>query len=284
MVIINVKEPMVTIFTPNYNKSQFICETIESILNQKYSNFEYIIIDDCSTDNSWEIIQNYAKVDERIKIYRNTKNLGIVKTRNKGFKKRSSKSKYFAIIDSDDISLPERLKIQVDFLEHNPDYGIVGSDILIIDAKSKIIGFRKYPSKDTEIRKLITRFNPFAQSSIIIRTEIIDQIGFYDEAWSVCQDYDYWLRVGIKWKLANLDKALIKYRININQIKSTQLKETIRNTYFIQKKAINLYNYKDRIINKLIRIIIRFSVLYPKFLYFLYNLSIKINIKNFKLI
>lgn len=284
MVSINVKEPLVTIFTPNYNKSNYIDETMDSILSQTYSNFEYIIIDDYSTDNSWEIIQNYAKLDKRIKIFQNNKNLGVVKTRNLGFSKRSSKSKYFAIIDSDDVSLPNRLKIQVNFLENNPNYGLVGSSTLIINDNSKIIGFRKYPSMDKDIRKKITRFNPFAQSSVIIRTEIIDQIGLYDERWKVCQDYDYWLRVGMNWKLANLDKPLVKYRININQIKSTHLKETIENTYFIQKKAIDSYNYQDGIINRVYRIIFRCSILYPKFLYVIYNFFIKTKIKSISFI
>ena len=87
------KEPFLTIFSPNFNNEKYISETIKSIINQTYSNFEYLIIDDGSTDNSWEIIQKYAKKDKRIKILRNEKNLGIVKTRNKGFTERSSKSK-----------------------------------------------------------------------------------------------------------------------------------------------------------------------------------------------
>ena len=86
----------------------------------------------------------------------------------------------------------------------------------------------------------------------------------------------------MNWKLANLDKALIKYRINRNQIKSTHLKETIVNTYFIQKRAITLYNYQDGIIDKIFRIILRYSMLYPKLLYAVYKFSIKFNIDNFK--
>jgi len=132
------KNPYVTIFTPNYNCARFISETIESILNQTYENFEYIIIDDCSTDRSWQIIQNYANKDKRIKIYRNKKNLGIVRNRNKGFKKRSPQSKYFVIIDSDDVSLKNRIELQVRFLEDNPYYGLVGSNVIIIDENSKL--------------------------------------------------------------------------------------------------------------------------------------------------
>ena len=267
--------PFVTVFTPNYNNSKYISETIESVINQDYPNFEYLIIDDSSSDQSWKIIQKYAKKDNRIKIIRNERNLGIVKTRNKGFKNRSPKSKYFAIIDSDDISLLNRLRIQVEFLEKNQDYGLVGSNIFIIDEESVIIGYRDYPSNDNEIRKKIMRFNPFAQSSILIRTKAINQAGFYDEKWHVCQDYDYWLRIGINWNLANIDKPLIKYRISKTQVKFTNLKNTILNTYLIQNKASNKYGYRDNFVNKLFRILLKSFLISPKIVYYIYEIRIK---------
>jgi len=265
----NKNQPFVTVFTPNYNNSKYISETIESILNQSYSNYEYLIIDDCSTDNSWAIIQEYAKKDKRIRIAQNKKNMGIVKTRNKGFINRSPKSEYFAIIDSDDVSIPHRLRTQVEFVEKNKDYGLVGSNTFIINGASKIVGFRQYPLNDTEIRKKITRFNPFAQSSVTIRTRTIEQTGLYDEHWEVCQDYDYWLRIGINWKFANIDEALIKYRISKTQVKFTSLKETIINTYLIQKRAISEYSYKDNNLNKLLRILLKSFSIFPKLLYYI---------------
>ncbi|KKM91263.1 hypothetical protein LCGC14_1230270 [marine sediment metagenome] len=267
-------EPLVTVFSPNYNNAKYISETIESILNQSYSNFEYIIIDDCSTDNSWQIIQRYAEKDKRIKIFRNIKNLGIVKTRNKGLNVRSPKSKYFAINDSDDVSKLNRLRIQVEFLEKNQDHGIIGSNNFIIDENSNKIGFRPYPLSDNEIRKKITRFNPISQSSVMIRTKVISQIGLYDENWNVCQDYDYWLRIGINWKLSNLDTPLINYRISKTQVKITNLKETIINTYLIQKKAIAKYGYQDNIYNKILRIFLKFFIWFPKLLYYLYKIRV----------
>jgi len=266
------KEPFLTVFSPNYNNAMYISETIESIINQTYSNFEYLIIDDNSSDNSWEIIQKFAKKDKRIRTLRNEKNLGIVKTRNKGLKERSPNSKYFAIIDSDDVSILNRLRIQIDFLEKNQDHGLVGSNILIIDEYSNIVGFRLYPLNDNEIRKLITRFNPFTQSSIVIRTNIINQIGLYDENWDVCQDYDYWLRIGVNWKLANIYTPLIKYRISKSQMKFTNLKETVINTHLIQKKAIAKYGYRDSVFNKLLRVLLKSFLFFPKLLYYIYKI------------
>lgn len=277
------KEPFLTVFTPNYNSSKYISETIESILNQSYSNFEYIIIDDCSIDNSWEIIQKYAKKDARIKVYRNNKNLKIVKTRNLGFKTSSPKAKYFAIIDSDDISLPDRLETQVDFLENNPEYGLIGSNIIIINENSEIIGFRKFPLKDNEIHNVITRFNPIAQSSVLLRKIVIEQIGFYHNRWEVCQDYDYWLRVGISWKLANIERPLIKYRFSKTQVKVTNFKESLKNTYLIQKKAIKIYGYSDNLFNKLYRTSLKLLMINSKLSYILFRFMIK-NQRLFKLI
>ena len=267
--------PFVTVFTPNYNKAKFLPETIESILNQTYENFEYIIIDDCSTDESWEIIQDYASKDERIKAYRNEQNLKIVKTRNRGFELSSNKAKYYAINDSDDVSYPERLTKQIVFLEQNPEYGMVGSDTTVINEESEEIGYRKYPSSDEEIRKVITRLNPIAQSSVLIRKSIINDLGPYDEKWNVCQDYDYWLRIGIEWKLKNFDRPLIKYRLSESQVKMTNLKDTIRNTYLIQHNALDEYKYKDRFYNKFFRTMLKLSMIYPKFAYFVYKRMLK---------
>ena len=188
------KLPFLTIFSPNYNGEKFISETIESILNQTYSKFEYIIVDDCSEDKSWKIIQSYAEKDKRIKAYKNESNYKIVETRNRGLELSSDDSKYFAIIDSDDVATPDRFQTQIEFLEENPDYGLVGSDVIIIDEDSNPIGYRKYPHTDAEIRDNIVRFNPFTQSSIVLRKKVIKDIGYYDKQWIVCQDYDYWLR------------------------------------------------------------------------------------------
>ena len=261
------KNPFITVFTPNYNKSKYISDTIESILNQTYTNYEYIIIDDCSTDNSWEIIKNYAKKDNRIKAFKNKQCLKIVKTRNRGFKISSPNSKYFAIIDSDDVALLTRLVKQVDFLENNPDYGLIGSNIYVINENSIQIGYRKFPSRDEKIKKTILRANPFCQSSVLLRKEVIEELGYYDEEWEVCQDYDYWLRVGIKWKLANLNDFLIKYRISNSQVINIFFKKTLINTYRIQKKAVKIYGYKETIFDKLCLILSGTFPYFPNFFY-----------------
>lgn len=233
------KQPLVSVLMPNYNGENFMSEAIESILNQTYLNFEFIILDDCSTDNSWKIISKYVKKDKRIKAFQNEKNLKIVKTRNKLFELSSKESKYFAIFDSDDISLPNRLEREVNFLEKNLEYGVVGSSLLIIDENSKVIGKRKYKKTLSKSESIIK--SPFAQPSVLIRKSTLQKIGeMYstDGKFDRARDFDLWVKLGRISKLGNIQKPLLKYRVSSTQGKSTHLKETIQSTLQVQKKWI----------------------------------------------
>jgi len=228
--------PLVSVIMPNYNNEKYLAEAIESILNQTYKNFEFVILDDCSTDNSWNIIQNYAKKDNRIKAFRNKKNLKIVKTRNKGFELMSPTSKYIAIFDSDDVSMPERLEKQIAFLEKNPDYGLIGTHTYIINESSEIIASRKYETDLKKIIKNMLKKSPVAQPSVMVRTSVLEDVGHYNEKYTRCQDYELWFRIAKSFKIGNLDEFLIKYRVSKTQGKSTHLKETLKFTIDIQKK------------------------------------------------
>ena len=236
-----MEKPLVSVIMPAYNASDFIEEAIDSVLKQTYSNFELIIIDDASTDDTWDKITKYH--DQRIKAFNNKENLKIVKTRNKGFDLASSNSKYFAIMDSDDISLPNRLEEQVRFLEENLDYGAVGSHTYIMNENSEIIAKREYETDYENIKKNILIKSPFAQPSVMIRKEVIDDVGYYksDDKYDRARDYDLWVRIFDKYKIVNLDSYLLKYRVFSGQGKSTHLKETLKSTIQIQRKW--LFNY-----------------------------------------
>ena len=200
--------PFVSVLIPNYNCEKYIGESIKSILDQTYKNFECIIVDDCSTDNSWKIIQTYAKKDKRIKCVRNETNLKIVKSRNKLFDLASSKSKYYAIFDSDDISMPERLEKQVKFLELNKRVMLLGGQLKIIDEDSKEFARRKYPITNKQILKKILLYSVFAQPSVMIRKDVLKKIGYYDLKFTgiPCEDYDLWLRVSSTLPVFLIDK------------------------------------------------------------------------------
>ncbi|MFT4283120.1 MAG: glycosyltransferase family 2 protein [Candidatus Woesearchaeota archaeon] len=227
-------KPLVSVLMPNYNSEKYLAEAIESVLSQTFTDFEFIIIDDYSSDKSWDIIQKYAKKDSRIKAYRNEKNLGIVKTRNKLFS--LAKGKYFAIFDSDDVCFRERLELQVAFLEKNKDYGLVGGNLIIIDEDSKKIGFRKY---EKEVVNALYK-SPVAQPSSMIRASVLGVVGVYssEKGFDRSRDFDLWVRIFDKYKIRNIQKPLIKYRISKTQGKTTHLKETIKSTIQVQRKWI----------------------------------------------
>ncbi len=228
----------VSILLPVYNAEKYLTSSIESILNQTYQNFEFIIADDCSNDNSVSIIKSYAQKDKRITVLLNEKNLGIAANRNKLFSHISINSEYIALFDADDICLQNRLISQINFLKSNPDIDVVGSSLIVINEFSQKIGLRKYPSSHKSIKKSIMRFNPIANPSVMLRTSVMENIGYYNTSYKVCEDYDYWLRTLKHHKMANLVDPLVYYRISPTQSKQKYIKETVLNSLNIQRKYL----------------------------------------------
>lgn len=228
--------PLVSVLMAAYNASDYIDLAIESILTQSYPYFELIILDDGSTDDSFKRAQFWAASDKRVRSLRNEKNRGVVYTRNQLFHESSTRTKYFAIMDSDDISLPERLAHQVEFLEANPEYGLVGGHNLIIDNEGNTIGERRYPLLHEDILRVLTRFSPFSQPTVMFRKCVIETVGEYNALFPGCEDYDLWMRISLNYRVENLNEITLKYRISPNQIKQKHLKTTIKYTLMIQKK------------------------------------------------
>ena len=229
------RKPPISVVMPAYNSEKYISEAIESILNQTYKNFEFIITNDGSTDKTLSIIKKYAKQDKRIKIINNEKNLGISPSLNNGVK--ASKGKYIAIMNHDDISLTTRFEEQIKHMEKHPEIGILGTFIETFDERGNVF-IRKYPVKDSKIRKKIFFYSPLSHPSTIIRKEVFSEVGFYKERASPCEDVELYFRVGERYKLENLPKILLRYRIH----KSTV---TMRKTRLMEKKA-NWIRWKYR--------------------------------------
>jgi glycosyltransferase involved in cell wall biosynthesis len=204
-----MKGPLVSVVMSVYNDEKYIGEAIESILNQTYKNFEFIIIDDASKDKSLDIIKKYAKKDKRIIILKNKANLKICKSLNKGIK--IAKGKYIARMDGDDISFSERFAEQVNFMESNPQVGVVGSWIEILNKNYKKI-IKKYPKEDKKLRQNIFFYSPIAHPVAMIRKEVFSKIGGYNKEFPLSQDLELWFRIGTKYQLASIQKVLLKYR------------------------------------------------------------------------
>ena len=242
--------PKVSVVMPVFNTAKFLPEAIESILNQTFKDFEFVIIDDGSTDESRQIIQAYADKDARIKAYQNKQNMWISYTRNRLI--NLTKTNFIAPQDSDDVSLPHRLEKEFNFLSTNPQYAVVSGDIIIIDEDWKEIWYRKYRD---QIDKTILKKSPIAQSASMFDKQAFLKVWWYDDNLCCWEDYDLWLRLYTQWyKIKNLNDFLIKYRIRSGQSK-TQVKKALKTTINIQKKAFTQYGLKPSISDKVFRYI-----------------------------
>lgn len=210
-----------------YNGSSFLEQSISSVLGQTFSNFEFIIVDDASTDNSLEIITNFAEKDPRIKVLRNSCNLGLTKSLNLSLKVCSGE--YVARIDADDFCAVDRLEKQIKFLDQNDKYVLVSSWAVEVDSSGNEIRVLKPNLTDSELKKVLIRHNPIIHSSIMFRRQIVLSEGGYDEYFVYAQDYDLYLRLVKNFSLAILPECLVFSRVSANSI---TVRKNRRQTFF----------------------------------------------------
>jgi len=230
---------MISVVMPVCNGEKYLKEAIESILNQTYRDFEFIIVNDGSTDKTEDIILSYH--DPRIRYVKNKTNLQIVKTFNKGIK--LSCGKYIARMDADDISLPNRLEKQVSFLEKHKEIGVLGTWIENTnkDKEHKACWFT--PVSPELVRWSLYFGTCIAHPTVIIQRNIIEKIGGYNPEFSVAEDYEFWVRASHITNLSNLPQVLLKRRIHDNNISLLKTQEMEKNDIKIMRLAIsNLLN------------------------------------------
>ncbi len=215
--------PTVSVMMPAYNAENFIEESIQSVLNQTYKDFELIILDDGSTDNTFKIAAAYAAKDSRIRVIQNEGNKGLSFTRNRLFKE--AKAPLLAILDSDDLSVPERLAWQVDYLERNPDVGVLGGGVIYFDENNPIKATSIRLSGVTNIPIRLLFQNVMGQSTIMMRKAYAELE--YRNDFPPAEDYDLWVRASFETKIDNLPKVLIHYREHGNNI-SVRKREIIK--------------------------------------------------------
>jgi len=249
-----------------HNGEKYVSNAIESILNQTFNNFEFIIIDDMSDDKSREIIRDYCKKDSRIKLFINKKNLGLTKSLNIGIS--MAKGDFIVRQDDDDVSLPQRLKKQINFLKQNPEYAFCGCNGIIIQTKKKLLNFFELE----DIKKNLIVNNCFYHPSIIIRKKIFEKFGLYDESYLYGQDYELWCRLIYKYNLKALnlkDKLIIANipeRHLLNKVSKQKLMTQISNQIKTKLKYIPYAKHK---LNGLLSIIFDLNrIFYMKILNF----------------
>jgi glycosyltransferase involved in cell wall biosynthesis len=204
---------------PVYNAEKYLKSAIDSILNQTYKNFELIIINDGSTDNSRAIVSSYR--NERIKIIDNEKNRGLIFSLNKGID--SVSGKYIARMDADDISLPTRLEKQVWFLEQNTDVALLCSSGFFLDENGEEKGIYNFPVTSQLLYSYLFFANPIIHSSVIVKTEVLRKFK-YNKDYYLAEDYFLWSQISREFKVANISEPLVKYRVHEDCI-SIQKKE-----------------------------------------------------------
>jgi glycosyltransferase involved in cell wall biosynthesis len=204
------KQLQLTVAMPVYNAGPYLTAAVESILNQTYSEFEFIIIDDGSTDDSLAILQRYAGKDTRIKLI-SRENRGLVATRNELLS--LAHTKYFAIMDSDDVSYPHRLERQLSFLENQPDYGIVGCRDMLIDPDGLDIRVINDNVSHEDIDRANLSFDVFQTlNAYMAVTEQVKAIGGYRDKIVYAEDRDVFLRMAEITKVMVLSDILYAYR------------------------------------------------------------------------
>lgn len=207
-----VKRPALTVQMPVYNGQEYLAETIESILNQTLSDFEFLILDDGSTDDSLEILKRYAAQDSRISIItRENKGLGI--TQHELI--QHAKGEFIAQTDQDDISLPNRLELQFNFLKENPNVVAVGGAYQLIDGAGRYLTTLPQPISNEEIQSLILEGHcALIHPGSMMRSKQMKISGGYDNSFNLALDLDLWLRLGEIGELANLSEVVLKYRLH----------------------------------------------------------------------
>jgi len=204
-----------------YNGEKYLREAIDSILNQTFTDFEFLIVNDGSTDRTAEILRSYD--DARIKIINNEENIGLTKSLNKGL--GMARGEYIARMDADDVAIPERLEKEFEFMESHLDYAAVGTLIKILDKNSKVIGSVDKPTEDDQIREFLKKDNCIAHGSAMIRNVCLQDVGLYDESMEKAQDYDLWLRLSEKYKLFNIPEYLCMWRSHEDSISAKHSNE-----------------------------------------------------------
>lgn len=201
----------ISVIMPVHNGERFVGEAIESILNQTFTDYELIIVDDGSTDTTPAILQRYEQADPRVRLYRHPTNRGVYLSRNLGC--QHANGSYLALMDADDISLPDRLQRQADYLNGSPNIGLVGSAAQAIDESGHAQSVMHFPTLPGVLGWMILFSNFFVLSTVMIRRSIMEQLGYYRTDVNVGQDFDLWARAGRITQMVNLPEPLVKYRV-----------------------------------------------------------------------
>jgi len=242
----------ISIIIPTYNYAQYICEAIESVLNQTYKDFEIIVVDDGSTDNTKEVIKPYLN---KIK-YIYQQNSGPSAARNRGIKE--AKGEYIAFLDADDIWLAQKLELQIKFMEKEKEVGLIFSDMILFNEKGIIknsflkekLFFNKLSIKPLSFTEKVIYDNVFnallqenfiPTNTVIVKKECFNKVGFFDKTLFSVEDRDMWLRIGLFYDIGFINSPLVLTRFHETNISANQ-ELALKSRLKVMKKFLNYSN------------------------------------------
>lgn len=225
--------PRVSVLMSVYNGAMYLRDAIDSILSQTYTNFEFLIIDDASTDNSLEIISSYN--DKRIILVQNTNNLSLPRSLNKLLD--MARGEYIVRMDADDVSLPERISKQVEFMDTHTEIGLSGTARKVyIDGEYKLYN----TEESLHINERLLQGNCIAHPTVIMRKSMLDKYSLrYDPKFKSAQDYELWIRMSYLFPIGNMPDPLLIYRHHEGQMRVNKAIEQERNTLLIENAVLS---------------------------------------------
>ncbi|KAA5546131.1 glycosyltransferase family 2 protein [Roseiconus nitratireducens] len=208
--MIDLPVPRVSVILPIYNCERYIEEAIDSVLSQSFDDFELLAFDDGSSDGTLDLLRSLEKRDDRIRVF-TRENRGFAATLNELIE--HSRGEYLARMDGDDVCLPDRFQLQVDYLDQHPECGCVGGWVVFTDNFGRPLIQFKLPAGDAEIQQqLLDGEYPLAHPACMFRRSVFDKVHAYDADFLWGEDADLWLRMGEHFSLANVQEPVLRYR------------------------------------------------------------------------
>lgn len=211
--------PLVSVVMPVRNGERWLSDAVDGLLAQTLRDCEILIVDDGSSDATPEILREYERCDDRVRVLRQS-TLGLVTALNRGLEE--AKGPLVARLDADDVALPERLQQQLVYMQHNNGVGLLGSWAERIDTEGRSIGSLTPPTDERVLSALLQRINPMIHSTVMMRRELVRRLGGYRDAFRGAEDYDLWLRISEVAGVANLPERLIQYRWHSDNVTNQQ--------------------------------------------------------------
>jgi glycosyltransferase involved in cell wall biosynthesis len=229
--------PEVSVVMAVYNAGPYLAQTVQSVLTQTFGDFEFIIVDDGSTDDSWQILTQAGQQDARIVLLRNSPNQGVVRALNRGLE--AARGNFIARQDADDVSLPERFARQLEFFRAHPDHGCVGVAVQMVDPQDRPLGIAYNTTDNESIQRELIDHMCICGPTIVVRKECLAEIGGqFSDGLNASEDYDICLRLAEVTKLAVLPEPLYLYRQHPQSASRTQEHRQAQNKAIALERAV----------------------------------------------